>query len=83
MVSLITIRNAVRTARVISLAQLSHTLNSEPQWLLVLLDDLIKRGSIERCEATKNCNQACHGCQTKPQDIIFRWRDERIKIANL
>lgn len=83
MVSLINVRNAVRTARVISLAQLSRTLNSEPPWLLVLLDDLIKRGNIERCEATKNCNQACHGCQTNSQDIIFRWRDERINIANL
>ncbi|OBU17009.1 hypothetical protein AYY19_14390 [Photobacterium aquimaris] len=83
MVSLINVRNAVRTARVISLAQLSHTFNSDPQWLLVLLDDLIKRGNIERCEATKNCNQACHGCQTNSQDIIFRWRDEQISIANL
>ncbi|SMY35359.1 FeoC-like transcriptional regulator [Photobacterium andalusiense] len=83
MVSLITVRNAIRTAKVISLAQLSHTFNSEPQWLLVLLDDLIKRGSIERCEATKNCNQTCHGCQASSQDIIFRWCNERIDITNI
>lgn len=81
MTSLITVRNAVRAARVISLAQLCNKFNSEPQWLLVLLDDLIKRGKIERCEATKACNQTCNGCQTNSQDIIFRWCDEQIAIT--
>ncbi|PSV06437.1 hypothetical protein C0W96_08210 [Photobacterium kishitanii] len=83
MASLISVRNAVRTARVISLAQLCKKFNSEPQWLLVLLDDLIKRGKIDRCEATKVCDQTCHDCQTNSQDIIFRWRDEQITIVNL
>ncbi|PSU89669.1 hypothetical protein C0W42_09405 [Photobacterium kishitanii] len=83
MTYLISVRNAVRTARVISLAQLCKKFNSEPQWLLVLLDDLIKRGKIDRCEATKACNQTCHDCQINSQDIIFRWRDEQIAIANI
>ena len=83
MTSLIAVRNAVRAARVISLSQLCKQFNSEPQWLLVLLDDLIKRGNIERCEATKACDQTCHGCQTNSQDIIFRWCDDRITIMNI
>ncbi|MCD9462189.1 hypothetical protein GLP30_08995 [Photobacterium phosphoreum] len=83
MTSLIAVRNAVRAARTISLAQLCKKFNSEPQWLLVLLDDLIKRGNIERCEATKACDQTCTGCQTNSQEIIFRWRDQQIAIANI
>ena len=52
MVTLIAVRNAVRTARSITLIQLIQQFDSEPQWLLTLLDDLIKRGKIERCEGT-------------------------------
>ncbi|SKC30538.1 FeoC like transcriptional regulator [Photobacterium piscicola] len=83
MVSLIAVRNAVRTARIISLTQLSQQFDSEPQWLLILLDDLIKRGKIERCEMMKICSQECQGCQTTTLDITYRWCDEQIAIANI
>ncbi|KAE8177422.1 FeoC-like transcriptional regulator [Photobacterium carnosum] len=83
MTSLIAVRNAIRTAKIISLIQLTKKFNSEPQWLLILLDDLIKRGKIERCEPIKTCSQECQGCQTNPQDITYRWRDEEIIIVNI
>ncbi len=83
MTTLIAVRNAVREARIISLTQLAQTLTSDPQWLLILLEDLIKRGSVERCETMKSCNQTCHGCKTDSQDVIFRWCDQQIAIANI
>lgn len=83
MTTLIAVRNTVRSAHTISLAQLIQQFDCEPQWILTLLDDLIKRGKIDRCEALKTCNQECQGCQTNPQDTIYRWRDEQITVANI
>ena len=83
MVTLIAVRNAVRTARSITLIQLIQQFDSEPQWLLTLLDDLIKRGKIERCEAMKTCSQECQGCKTTPPDVTYRWCDDKIIIVNI
>ena len=83
MTTLIAVRNTVREARIISLIQLSTALDAEPQWLLILLDDLVARGKITRCETMKSCNQDCHGCQTNAQDITYRWRDEPIAVSLL
>lgn len=83
MVTLIKVKNAVRTARVISLTQLMQQFNSEPQWLLVLLDDLIKRGTIAHCEMIKRCDKECQECQTATSEMIYRWCDKQIAIANI
>ncbi len=58
--------------------------NSEPQWLLVLLDDLIKRGKIDRCEATKvHAIKLAMIAKQTHKILFFVWRDEQITIVNL
>ncbi|SKA48049.1 FeoC-like transcriptional regulator [Photobacterium toruni] len=83
MITLIAVKNAVRTAKIISLSQLSQQFDNEPQWLLVLLDDLIKRGKIARCEVINTCNQECQGCQTATSNINYRWCGDQILSVNI
>lgn len=73
MVTLLTVRDAVKQAGEISLGQLAQQLTVEPRWLTTLLDELIQRGKIRRCEITAACQQTCQGCDAKPNEVIYRW----------
>ncbi len=73
MVTLLTVRDAVKQANEITLGALALQLDVSPRWLETLLDELVQRGKIRRCVATVACQQNCRGCDDQPDAIVYRW----------
>ena len=73
MVTLLTVRDAVKHSGEVSLGLLAFELSVSPRWLATLLDELVLRGRVRRCVATVTCQQNCRGCDDQSEDIIYRW----------
>ncbi|PSV43465.1 FeoC-like transcriptional regulator [Photobacterium sp. GB-36] len=83
MISLITVRNTVRDAKIISFSQLTKHLKCEPKWLSALLDELILRGKVEKCDSSPSlaCGKHCQNCQTQTTDPVYKWCENKIAIS--
>ena len=82
MTTLLDVRNYLRRHQKATLSHLSQQFLGTQQMLIVMLDELEKRGKITKSDTlTDHCRQKmCQGCNEAKTEVVYRWYAPELAI---